>query len=124
MNQNELKIYNSAKERFPNWTEEQLRLRIFLDAQYFLGADCEKIIESLTTSVVRTKTKDILAKMIIYGTDSCAKIALQALAMALGLSTSGGFNYQLWKTGRKYKNNAWDVYCKTGSIMKAIKTLE
>ena len=33
MNQNELKIYNSAKKRFPNWTEEQLRLRIFLDAQ-------------------------------------------------------------------------------------------
>ena len=124
MNQSELEIYNSAKERFPNWTEEQLRLRVFLDAQYFSGADCEKLVESLTSNVVRTKAKDILAKSIIYGTATAAKFALQALATALGVPPSGGFNVQLWKAGRKYKDDAWNVYCKTGSITKAIKTLE
>lgn len=124
MNQSELEIYNSAKERFPNWTEEQLRLRILLDAQYFLGADCEKLVESLTTAVVRTKAKDILAKTIIYGTASAAKFALQALAAALGMNPSAATNIQLWKAGRKYKDDAWKVYCKTGSITKAIKTLE
>lgn len=124
MNQNELRIYNFTKERFPNWTEEQLRLRVFLDAQYFLGADCEKLVESLTTPVVRTKSKDMLAKLIIYGTASVAKIAVQTLAAMLGMNPSVGFNVQVWKTQRKYKDDAWKVYCKTGSIMKAIKTLE
>ena len=123
MDQIELGIYNSAKDRFPNWNEEQLRLRVFLDAQYFLGADCEKLVESLTIPVARTRAKDILAKTIIYGTASVAKVALQTLATALG-GSSVGFNVQLWKTGRRYKDHAWKVYCKTGSIMKAIKTLE
>lgn len=73
-----------------------------------------------STSGMDQKTKDLLAKAIIYGSVSAAKSAIALFCSSLGYPLP---DYVIYEHSKRARDRAWEEYQKTGSIFKALERL-
>ena len=80
------------------------------------------IISSSSNNGMDQRTKDLLAKMIIYGSTSAAKGAIKLLCSVLGypVPIPDGVIYTY---SQQLRDAAWEEYKTSGSILKALNKL-